>query len=356
MRSSDNGCAERDRALVAAALAGAPDAVERFLEQISGTVWAGCRALSGYEGEARDKFLETIAWLRASALAPFREYDGRSSLKTFAALVVRDFHCRKIVGLFERDAAKAWPMLQDFLDADIRRLIRRRVPTPESDETRRDLYQSVCLALVEQDYRRIRAWRGSGSFSGFVLRCVDNILRDEIRTSIAPRRRLPVGIDRLGNLERELFRLVYWEQVPERAELLAQHLRTRIKRDVQRDEIESALARVRQFGVTSKTRADSGSLTEPLEPSPEDIHIEAGAGEQLLAAVHALTQAVGSLPEDERRYLSLVLMDNPPPPRELASIMGRPVQEIYTLKQRVLRRLHRIISEDSAVKDWLSSV
>ena len=98
-------------------------------------MWASCRALSGYEGEARDKFLETIAWFRGSALALFREYDGRSSLKTFAALVVRDFHCRKIVGLFERDAAKAWRMLQDFLEADIRRLIRRRAPAPELDET-----------------------------------------------------------------------------------------------------------------------------------------------------------------------------------------------------------------------------
>ena len=66
----------------------------------------------------------------------------------------------------------------------------------------------------------------------------------------------------------------------------------------------------------------------------KDSHIEAGAGEQLSAAVRALTEAVRTLPEDERKYLSLVLRDDPPPPREQARIMGRPVQDIYTLKQR----------------------
>src|SRR5579871_4051122 len=134
MRSGDHGCTERDLGLVAAALTGSPDAVERFLQEIAATVWASCRALSRYEGEARDNFLEMIAWLRTSSFAAFGDYDGRSSLKTFTALVVREFYCRKLIYFFDLDAAKAWRMLQNFLDTDIRRLIRRRVPAPDSEE------------------------------------------------------------------------------------------------------------------------------------------------------------------------------------------------------------------------------
>lgn len=299
MRFGADSCTERDRALVAAALTGTPDAVRQFLSEISGTVWASCRALSGYEGEARDNFLETIAWLRASDFAAFKEYDGRSSLKTFTALVVREFYCRKLIGLFELDAARAWRMLQDFLEVDIRRLIRRHVRAPEAEEIRRDLYQGICLHLIEQNYRRIRAWSGKGSFSGFILRCAGNILRDEIRRTIAPRRRGPAAVARLEEID---------------------------------------------------------PFAEAVEPSPEDIRIEAAAGEQLSAALRALTEAVQSLPEDERLYLSHVLTDSPPPPRELARVMRRPVREIYALKQRVLSNLRKIISEDSAVKDWLASV
>jgi RNA polymerase primary sigma factor len=356
MRSSTGNTADKDRALVAAILAGKPDAIARFIQEVSGTVWASCRALSRYEGEARDSFIAIMAQLRDSGFAAFRDYDGRSTLKTFAALVVRDLRCRNVVQLFESDTEKAWRLFEQLFGADIRRLINRRLPAAECDELRRDFYQSVCLALIAQNYRRIRSYSGKGSFSGYILRCIDNVVRDEIRDHVAPRFRLPAAIARLGELERELFRLVIRDRIPGETELLAQQLRLRLARDFEPAEIEAALRRVRKHAKNLTLSAEPSEFDQSGEPSPEDRLINAGDEELLSAAVEVLAQAVRSLLEDERLYLMLMLGENPPPPRELARIMRRPVEEIYALKQRVLRKLRDLVSGHSAVKNWLTPV
>jgi RNA polymerase primary sigma factor len=356
MRSGNGGSTtERDRALVAAVLAGKPDAITRFIQEISTTVWASCRALSGYEGEARDNFLEVMGELRDSGFAAFREYDGRSSLKTFASLAIRDLYCRKLLQLFDFDPAKAWRIFGQLFEADIRRLIHRRLPAMSSEDIHQDLYQSVCVALVDQDYRRIRAYSGKGSFSGFVLRCADNIVGDEIRIAIAPRRRLPAAISRLAELDREVFRLVFWDRVPNTGQL-AHRLRSRFSRDFPTTEVESALARVRTAAEKLRATPPPQETEDSAEPTPEDIFVQAEDDEQLSAALGALTQAIQILPDDERLYLMLILRDDPPPPRDVARIMRRPVDEVYAMKQRVLKKLRELVCEDSAVKSWLTSV
>ena len=352
--SSTGNRVETDRALVMAVLAGKPDAIARFIQEISASVWASCRAFSSYDGEARDSFIAVMAQLRETRYAAFRDYDGRSTLNTFTALVVRDLRCRRVVQLFDSEADKAWRAFEQLFGPDIRRLIHRRLPAGDSDELRRDFYQSVCLALVEQNYRRIRAYSEKGSFSGFILRCIDNIIRDEIRNHVAPRFRLPAAVARLGDLDRELFRLVVRDRIPGEPELLAQQLRLRLSRNFEAREIDAALQRVRKHAKEfSCAEQPAESLSEP---STENRLIEAEDEELLSAAIDALTQIVQVLPDDERLYLGLILQENPPPPRELARIMRRPVEEIYALKQRVLKKLRDTVAGHSAVKNWLTPV
>ena len=102
MRSGDNGGRNKaDLDLVAAALTGDTASVSRFISEISPVVWASCRALSSYEGQARDRFIEVMAQFRASGFVSFRDYDGRSTLKTYTALVVRELHCGKLSQLLD---------------------------------------------------------------------------------------------------------------------------------------------------------------------------------------------------------------------------------------------------------------
>jgi DNA-directed RNA polymerase specialized sigma24 family protein len=77
----------------------------------------------------------------------------------------------------------------------------------------------------------------------------------------------------------------------------------------------------------------------------------------LTAALDVLTRAVETLPEAERLYLTIALgAAQTPPSREIAQLMQRPVEDIYKLKQRVLKRLRDLIAEESAVKNWRASV
>lgn len=356
MRSGYNGGRNKaDVDLVAAALTGNTDSVSRFIAEISGVAWASCLALSSYEGEARDSFIEIMAQLRSSGFASFRDYDGRSTLKTFTALVVRELHCGKLHQLLDSNPAKAWRLFEQLFEADIKRQVQQRISSPASEEFSRDLYQAVCLAFIDENYRRIHSYTGKGSFAGYILRCAENIIRDQIRRNILRRRRLPAEIERLGEIEREIFKLIAWYGCPERLDVVQLKLQSRFARDVGLTAIERALDRVRQHIGRAPAPPNPDDLM-PAGHSPEEIAIRAASDDQLSAAVGALAQAAGKLSDDERTYLDFVLSENPPPARELAQLLSRPVEEIYALKKRVLRKLREQLSENSAVKQWLASV
>ena len=77
----------------------------------------------------------------------------------------------------------------------------------------------------------------------------------------------------------------------------------------------------------------------------------------MTAALDMLERAILTLSAGERLYLTIALGGaQPPPSREIARLMQRPVEEIYKLKQRVLKRLRDALAEDSAVKSWRASV
>lgn len=351
MRSGHGSGNKADIELVAAALTGNADSVARFIREISGVVWAGCLALSSYEGEARDWFIEVMAQFRSSGFAPFRDYDGRSSLKTFTALVVRELHCGKFLQSLDSDPVKAWQLFEQLFEADIKRQIQQRTSSSISGDLSHDLYQVVCLAFIDENYRRIRAYSGKGSFAGYILRCAENIIRDQIRRNVLRRRRLPAEIEHLGEIDREVFKLIAWHGCPERPDIL----QSRLSRDASLTGIERALGRIRPYIGRAWTPLNPDELL-PAVQSPEDIAIRADSDGQLSAALGALVQAAGKLADDERTYLDFVLSENPPPARELAHLMSRPVEEIYALKKRVLRKLREQLSENSAVKKWLASV
>ena len=129
-------------------------------------------------------------------------------------------------------------------------------------------------------------------------------------------------------------------------------------------EIADALARVKAHAgnlpvvpALSRSDIDLDEVADAPETSPEEQLVRSEEGEQLRAAVHVLTRAIQTLSDSERLYLTIVLnAGETPPSREIASLMQRPVEDIYRLKQTVLKRLRELIAEDSAVKNWRASV
>src|SRR5262249_45792111 len=125
---------------------------------------------------------------------------------------------------------------------DIDRIIARRFPDAVDSGRHEDVYHDLVTDLVEDGYRRIRAYDGQGSFGGFVLRIVNNLCIDLLRKEM-PRRRLPAAIKRLEAVEQEVFRQLYWENCP--PERLPAALRAKSVAHGGSDAIKAAVAAVR---------------------------------------------------------------------------------------------------------------
>jgi RNA polymerase primary sigma factor len=352
-----------DRTRLTTLKAGDPATVAEFLKDISATVWTACRLLTCDDRQAREAFAEIMAKLRVDRFARLSSYSGRGSLDAFVALTVRDLLAERMLRLFQSDGDAAWRAFERFFEDDILKLIRRHFPGPANEDLRNDAYQEVCVALIDSNYRRLKAYDGSGSFAGFVLRMCGRLVIDFLRRAV-PRRRLPAAVARQGALDREIYSLVYWQQLPQRPEILAAHLQSRLQTLPDEAEIAAALARLKvhapaqQEGVRT-TLIDSVAdvLMDDTELSPEEQLLQSEKNEQLDAALHVLTRAVETLPAAERLYLTIILSGaEPPPSRDIARLMQRPVEDIYKLKQRVLNRLREVLSEESAVKTWHASV
>jgi RNA polymerase primary sigma factor len=358
-----------DRALVGAALAGDRTAAERLVRRIADTVWTSCLLLDGGDEAAREAFAAVLAALQANGFARLRPYDGRSRLEIFVALLSRDILAERLLRAFRDDPRAGWTVFQRFFQADLQRLILRRLPGPQRQDLRRDAYQEVCLGLIEADYRRIRAYNGSGSFTGFVLHTVDRLLIDFVR-SIGSRRRLPAAIKRLPALEQEIFRQIHWQGATPEAGSLARLLAARLDPAPAEGAVAAALAKVAAslppgYGAAVEGAGQHVALSELaegaaeglIEESPEDVALAQEADRLLSVAAAVVRDVAEGMPEPERAYLRIALGGAEPlPAREMARLMGIPVEEIYKLKQRVIRRLREALQDHASVKKWLASV
>ncbi|MGE5517067.1 MAG: sigma-70 family RNA polymerase sigma factor [Bacteroidota bacterium] len=291
-----------DLRLIRDVAADRPQAWERFVGRIADTVWTACLILEGDEMGARDAFALTMAGLRADGFRRLRDYDGSSRIETFVILLTREILIERLLGNLVQGRRQGWPALEHFFAADIRRIVARRFPGADHDEARHDAYQEICLRLVEDDFRRLRAYQGAGSFGGFVLHMVDRLAIDIVRRTLGrgenTAKPQPVHLDG-----------VQWE-----------------------------------------------NLSCP-GPSPEQCALDAEEGALLTRVAAILTDLIDTLPASEALYLRIALDGAEPlPARDIARLMGRPVAEVYKIKQKVMVRLHDILSEHPMVKKWRESV
>jgi RNA polymerase primary sigma factor len=343
--------------LVKAVVAGDAAAAQRFLDSTAGTLWSVVVKLEGDGADGEAAFLAVIEGLKTNGYARLRAFDGRSRLSTYLAIVARDILADRLARSFVEAPRNSWSRFERFFGADIRRRVAQRFPREASTGQRDDAYQEVCLKFIEDDCRRIRAYDGLGSFTGFILTVVERILIDLVRRD-APRRRLPAAVARLPQLEQDIYAAVVWNLHPVDADRLAVTLRGRFERDPDAADIRQAMARLADLVQLAPAAAaphsevvsldswgedgeglsvpDSGATPEErlLEDEEEQTRSE------LLATIKA---AAAELPAEDRLYLQVVFSATDPlPAREIARAMQRPVEEVYRLKQRAQRWLAQI--------------
>ncbi len=339
-----------DLALLSRVFAGDPKAAATFLEGASDPIWTAASALEGTGAAGEAAFNLVIDQLCANGFHRLRAYDGRSSLSTFLVLQCRDILLAQVSRAFAETPRQAWQRFERFFGPDIRRRIKRRFPRADAAACE-DLYQDICVSLIDNDYRRIRAYDGQGSFAGFIGVSVERILIDLIRRE-APRRRLPAEVERLPSLDQHVFIAIAWRGLPADASHLAEALQRH--EPAAQDRAAVALAIERVTAAVHKVRSSQG-LTEAVSiegaaergaplalvddgPSPEEA-LQATQDERARAElVSAIKDAAERRPAEEQLYLQLVFSAaDPLPPRDIAKLMGRPVEDIRQIQQRVQR-------------------
>lgn len=348
-----------DRRLVLAVLSREPQAWDRFVRRVADTVWTSCSVLCRDERQA---FSEVMEALSADGFRRLRPYDGSSRIETYVALVARETLAERLMNAFTLSGPdEAWKAFEAFFKADIERTVRRRMPG--SDDARREAYQEVCLGLIADGYRRIRSYGGSGSFTGYILSTIDRLAIDFLRRELS-RRRLPAAVARMGETEQAAFRIVHWEAGPDVGEALADEIGRKTGTRPTVAEAERALKTVKAalpstFDASQTEAVPLDGLEDlPSEAlSPEEAFLEWEDGRILAEAARALKRASGELSDAERLYMKISLGGAEPlPARDVARLMGRPVEEVYKLKRKVLAKLRDALENDPAVKNWRASV
>ncbi len=341
--------------------------MESLTRAAADLAWTACIRVCPGGAEAEAAFRDVMAALRADAFARLKGFDGRSRLAVYMTLVVRDLLSERLIKLLALDADRGWRAFEAFFSADMRRIVQRMLPGSDHQQNREDAYQSICEALLKNDMQRLRAYSGRGSPSGFILHVVENLAIDYVRT-VVPRRRLPAAVQRLAELDQSVFRLVYWERLAPDPAVLRGRL-SGADGPPSVAAVGEAIARLRTAlpaGYHAEgpgqaidiSAADDAVLAGGAEdfavPTPEDTLVAGQAAGLLEEALAALHEAMPRLEAVERLYLQLALAGHPA--RDIARLIGQPVEAVHKLTQKVKKRLRQEIGDADAVKNWRLSV
>jgi RNA polymerase primary sigma factor len=343
-----------EHALVARVVAGEAAAATEFLQVAVPPLLAAVAKIEPDDAERREAVRYVLAALRADRYGRLRAFSGRSSLAKFLALTARELLAQRAAANLLRCPNLGWVQFTRIFDADIRARIAARFSHDAGSSRWDDVYQDVCKKLIEDDYRRLRAYGAEGNFIGFVLTIVDRLLIDLMRQE-APRRRLPAAIKQLPLLEREIYIAIAWKGCEADVERLTEFLRGRLDRDPEAPVVREALARVLEFVVLPPRERSDRPTTVSLDAilsaaaevilagstlTPEDELLIAEEEQERNALITFVRDSAEALRTDEKLYLQVAFETSEPlPRRKIAQIMGCSVEEVDRLKQRTQRWL-----------------
>jgi len=336
-----------------------PGAWDEFSRRHRNDVYRPCRLIFP-DQHAEEVFVQAMGQLRANDFELLRGFDGRAPLSAYLRVVMRDLLSTQVAGLLSDQPDRGWRAFEYFFKRDIERRIAKQFPDAVESGRQEDLYHEIAGGLIENEYRRLKGYKGQGSFGGFVRSTVKNLCIDLLRKEI-PRRRLPAAIKRLSDLEQEVFRQLYWERCA--PEQLATALRGKSPAAGNPETLAAAVKAVRA-ALPSDFEARAGDGERPQMVPLPDREPDAGADladegltpeEEVIArqnesawqkACSALKAIIAKQPPETRLYLEYIMSkDPPPPPRDIAQLMGRPVTEIYALRQQTERALRQALRD-----------
>lgn len=305
---------------------------EQVLTKYSAPILRATCALTG-AGDRAGALAFVLSALRRDGFKRLESLPEGEGRETYLMLQAREILAAQIPDLLRSSPEKGWARFERVFRKDVERRIASRA-RGDSAADWADLYQNVVLRLVEGEYRRLKAYKGAGSYTGFVLRVVDNLIVD-VQRAKSGRLRLPAVIKAMPEFEQAVFRLLAWRGVRDRRSDVMGALPIGIEADGA--DLDAAIARVRAAAAEERQRLALRPKFVPWTEAASSQSVEADQDEEQYGAfLRLLRDLRPSLTEQQQIYLDLVL-DAALPPRAIADHMGVPVQEVYRLGEQIIR-------------------
>ncbi len=273
------------------------DAWTDFVNLAKGLVWKASLAVAPRRARAEDLFSHVMSRFHADRLAlPSRfAASGLSDALSFLAREISVHVDHWLLHLLRTGVPDAADAFARALQTDIRMWVQRAAP-PSARTASDDLVQDVFANLLADNGRRIVAYAGGGSFRAYLRKVVVNLAADSARREF--------GRPRAGS---------------------SSGIRAMRPRLVSLNDEQRAI-----------DPADPGD-----NPEAEVIEIqETVARAQRETELHELLR---QLPIEERRILEARFLDGRKP-REIATLVGRDVKDVYRILERTIARLKQALT------------
>ncbi len=192
--------------------------------------------------------------------------------------------------------------------------------------------------LVENDYRILASWEGRSSFPTYLNVALGNLLKD-YRTHIWGKWRPSAAAQHEGEAAILLERLWHCNRLP--LDEAIDRMRSEHKVELSRDEIERLAARLPQ--KVERRWVGDDELPEIGVDGRVEERVEDGERARLAERLRAeLIPLLRGLPPEERLLLRMSYRDGFTI-AAIAPILGRPQKELYTIRDRCLRKLRKAL-------------
>lgn len=219
-----------------------------------------------------------------------------------------------------------------------------------------DFTSQVRLALMDDDYARLRRFGGRSRFKTYLTSVVSHLFLDHRNKTWGRWRPSQVALQ-LGDTARQLDQLLYRDgfSLDEAIGLL----RTNLKVDASEAEIRDLAERL---PVRTHRRFESDESLEfmPSDQDPEADLLQSEQAERVRQAHQALQAALQDLQPSERLVLKM-RYDKGLTVTQIAKVLRRERRRLYTELDRLLRDLRRRLQEQGfaaddvlGVEGWLS--
>ena len=205
----------------------------------------------------------------------------------------------------------------------------------------KDFAQHVHLQLIENDYKKLRSFKGSSSLKTYLYTVISRIFIDQVRAKWHP----STAAKRMGATAVELEKLVYRNQyaVYEACQILAGSPSTAIEENAAHAMLAKLQVRTPRLIRVDDPETHLPSFPDPA-PNPEKRITQKQLQQKKQTIVALVGEITRSLPGEDKLLIKLLFISNRKI-SEIARLLGKEDRMLYKRTQAILRNMRAAMAD-----------